>query len=805
MITIITGSSTMEPFKKYVIPLLKANQVEFQFQGLNKPFPPEGICLFMGGAAIDSIRGYEDEHKILTPKSLSIAKARMQTWHYSPGMDQDVRQIMFSYDPNIISIDPTKEPEIIWDVQKACRLEKTGSTEPEYGDYQWVTGKGLLAYILGLKKFILQTGTPAVASIDLETMGLQPFGTHESQWDRDDDGLIIIPEEKRILTISFTFNSGSAFVYKVPDDGQLGEDARLALTHLSNPAWFKLVGANLKFDIVWIAEKWGIWLGNQTIDTTIVGALLNENMSNSLNNHAKLFTKLGGYDDPFNLSWNKAHMEIPLEAKPEEFIKYAGGDTDACFRLYPIFKKKLLGDERLTRFYLRVLQPAAKVFAKMEQRGVCVDIEQYDAVEAAVRKDIKELHKQLLEHVPKRIQLKHREPDGSVKMKASVIKDLMFSPMGFDLTPILETPKGGVSTAKNHLAMFEDHPDAKDFIQQMNLYNQAQKTLTTYVVGFKKHLRADGMFHPSYNLARADYGRGDSGTVTGRTSTSDPAYQTIPKHTKYAKLLRSVFVTPPGMVGICIDFSQGELRIFCTLANELNMIQAYNDGIDMHMVTGAEAYGTTLEIAMELPKAEKKALRQNGKAGNFGLIYDISAKGFVIYARDTYGVHMTLQEAEDFQSRFFTKYPAVKTYHNTQKDYAKDNGFVRSPLGRVRHLPLIDATNSQARGTAQRQSINSPTQATLSDFGLMAMVEMDRRHPEFWFMGFVHDDLQAYVPEDNWKEWALELQDVMENLPLKETFNFEMPVTMQADIEMYEENMANINEYPDLKALTNAN
>lgn len=990
-LTIVTASDRLEAFEKYVIPLLMGNEVSASFQGVDEPLPPTGAVMVMGNAALDALR----ETGLIKPKNMSMAVARTHAFE---------GRVFVTYDPNLIYMNPSSEPDILWDLQKVCRLLKTGSIEPTLGDYQWTPYSTILQTVKSFMKATEEAkSAPTVVSLDLETMGLSPFVVG-----------------KDILTLSLTFEYGKSLVYKVPAGGAPDPEVLLALKMLSDPYYFKLIGANLKFDINWIREKWGITFLNQVFDTTIVGALLNENISNSLNVHAKLHTAIGGYDDSFNLSHDKAHMEVALEQDPDGFLKYAGGDTDAVYRVYPIFKKKLLEDKALTNFYTKVLQPATKVFAKMEGRGVVVDIDQYNEVESVVRKEIKGLYAELIDFVPRRIQLKHREKTGQVKLKPRVIVDLMFSPMGFDLKPKMLTPGGDVSTAKEHLQMFADEPAAAEFIGKMAQFNQAEKTLSTYILGFKKHLRADGKFHPTYNLCRADYGNGrEEGTVTGRTSASDPAYQcqpghsliltdrgyrrldeiligdivmthdgswrsvtvkydngikpvfrlttksgkavlatgnhpiltssgwvplefitlvdrvmtygkasgsdksdlwgdegysevrhsvpgqldlpvqvwggdrrvrgepafgeyqklrtperqeqaqslakrlgeklkkwlnsvrvkeaaltldvdeedlvdgfheesvfaleyvadmqtwgisidgshsyvsngivvhnTTPKHTKYSKLLRTVFVPPPGMVGIGVDFSQGELRIFATLANETVMIAAYNQGIDVHMITGASAYGASLEEVMLLPEADRKKIRQGGKAGNFGLIYLISPEGFVVYARNTYGVAMTVPKAEEFQDTFFGTYPSIPKYQAAQIAYAKQHGKVVSPLGRVRHLPMIKSSNFSSRGDSERQSVNSPTQATLSDLGLMAMVEMDRRHPDFWFFGFVHDDLQAYVPADTWEYWAGELKSVMENLPLKENFGWRLPLTMQADISMFTTNMGEAVEYP---------
>jgi DNA polymerase I-like protein with 3'-5' exonuclease and polymerase domains len=139
----------------------------------------------------------------------------------------------------------------------------------------------------------------------------------------------------------------------------------------------KITGANWKFDAVWILHHWGILCTNQKFDTGMVGGLLDENRSNSLNLHAKVYTQMGGYDDDFNHKYDKSRMDLVIEDDPEGFLTYAGGDTDACLRVTHHLKKELIEDKRLANFYMNLLQPASQVFAKLEHRGVYVDVRRW--------------------------------------------------------------------------------------------------------------------------------------------------------------------------------------------------------------------------------------------------------------------------------------------------------------------------------------------------------------------------------------------------------------------------------------------
>ena len=556
--------------------------------------------------------------------------------------------------------------------------------------------------------------------------------------------------------------------------------------------------------MVWILEHWGILCTNQKFDTGMVGGLLNENRSNSLNLHAKIYTSMGGYDDDFNFKHKKDRMDIVAAEYPDDFLTYAGGDTDACLRVTHALKDELVSDKALANFYINLLQPASEVFAKLEHRGVYVDEKQYDKLQKQCEAELEEFHEKAVKMIPRKLRIKHDldhkfDIENLVLTKHSIIKEFLFTKRGLNLKPQLYTAKAKdktwqyASTTAEHLEMFRKNEDAAAFIEAYGGFNSAKKTLSTYIIGFRKHLRVDGKFHPSYNMYKGDFGGDDdSGTVTGRLSARDPAYQTIPKHTKWAKPLRTVYVAPPGMAILKLDYSQGELRVAACVADEPNMIAAYKKGIDMHLKTGAETFGVSLEDAIKMVETgdpKVKAIRQGGKAGNFGLLYGMKEHGFIDYAWNTYGVDFTMEEATAARDGFFRLYPGLEQWHREYKALARHQKYIRNPLGRIRHLPLISSRNQKVRAQAERQSINSPIQSCLSDMMLLAMVEIDRRYPDLHMFGMTHDEMQCYVAVDEVDLWAKRISDIMSNLPL-DMFGWYPQLEFVADAEWSTTNLA---------------
>lgn len=157
--------------------------------------------------------------------------------------------------------------------------------------------------------------------------------------------------------------------------------------------------------------------------------------------------------------------------------------------------------------------------------------------------------------------------------------------------------------------------------------------------------------------------------------------------------------------------------------------------------------------------------------------------GFQEYARDQYGVILTTQQAAAFRDAFFKMYPGLLDYHKQYKAMAKSDGYIRSPLGRIRHLPLIDSFDRSVASKQERQAINSPIQATLSDMTQWAMSELDRRKPDLYMFGMTHDSISMYVNEDEVPETAILVRDTMENLPF-EKVGWKPQLVFLADIEV---------------------
>ncbi len=698
------------------------------------------------------------------PKNKSITSLRG-----SPIEHEGVTYFV-TFDVGACNLDPAKPTEIIWDTQLAVRYMMTGSVLPEEtGEYTYADDLDAVQQYVDWK--FEQTGKRVDVSVDLETMGLYPWY-----------------DDKDIVSLSATVEAGVADILYFPTLGQpikplhglTGDHTKLweQINWLFNSEKISVRGANLKFDLIWIWVKWKMKCTNFRFDTMLVGTLLNENISNSLNTHAKVYTSMGGYDDIFNSIYDKGHMElVPLQP----FREYAGGDSDACHRTASVLRRDLLKNPRLAHFYVKVLHPAARAFEKIERRGVVVDLKRYKELDKVLIEYIASMTEEMLLMLPAKLRAKFADKFEIQRKKEknlftpAILSAYFFTDDGLNLkaqmlTPITQKP----STSHEHLMMFEDHPKAGPFVVKLKDLNSALKTKQTYVDGFMKHLRPDGKFHPTYMLHRgAMYdNEDDAGTVTGRSSARDPAIQTLPKVTKWAKSLRYCYTAPEDMVVVELDYQQGELKIAACLADEPRMIAAYKEGMDLHSITAAKLNGWSLEdfMALELADPERfEEMRRNGKVGNFGLIYGMSAQGYREYARTAYGVILSAVEADQQHEAFFELYVGLLGWHASYINHAKQHGEVVSPLGRVRRLPLIHSPDRKAASHAGRQAINSPVQGALSDMCLWSIGLFEEMYPEAdMLVGMTHDSVYGYCYPDMAPLWVPRMAQIMENLPLHE-------------------------------------
>ncbi len=611
--------------------------------------------------------------------------------------------------------------------------------------------------------------------------------------------------KSKLLTVQLTWEEGKAVSIPINYPRYEREVQKLTkkdkarikaqLKKLLENKKVRVFGHNYKADYLYLLGKLGIDTATFSDDTMLMVHMHDENMlSKSLTDCIRRFVPaMSGYSDDFDrdpIHQGKSRMDL---VDPQDMMMYGCGDTDATFRLWAHMRALLKKDKNLYRCYKRVKMPATRSFCKIEQSGFDVSKRLLSTFETKIRKHQNAEYARLVAMVPSHIRKEYLEDSGnpSITRGAFLIRFLFgkkstgglgFKPRVFTKsTKMLKDKNMRVpsTSTKDHFPYFlGEHP----FIEGIIDFVKNEKMLGTYVgserdnTGFYKYI-FDDKIRPSYLLHR---------TVTGRTASANPNGQNFPKRGMFAKDYRKIFIAPRGYCLVEVDYSQVELRIAAMMANEPTMLEIYARNGDIHAATAAKTMGVTLEEFMKLPKKERGFKRFQAKAINFGFLYGMWWKSFIVYAKTDYGIDFTEEEAQKIRNDFFDLYKNLEPWHAAVKDFVNTNGYVKSYDGGIRHLPNIFSPEQSIAKMAERQAVNSPVQAQASNLGLIAMARIQRYvDPELVdIKGFIHDALICLVPEDRAIEAILEIKKQMENLPLKEMFGWQPSIPLMAEAEI---------------------
>lgn len=568
---------------------------------------------------------------------------------------------------------------------------------------------------------------------------------------------------------------------------------------LENPNIQKM-GHNIKFDHMMI-RKLGINMQNIKHDTQMMAFGVDENMmSKTLDDCVRVWVpQMSGYADDFNTHVDKSRMfDVPPDdilnedgsVKVYGMLKYAGGDTDATFRLaralYPILRR----EPTQWNVYERIHMPALMAFAnRLERFGMVIDQDALRTLSGDVKAWLKEEYRALIRMVPPAVRRKHLEK-GLAFSRDQFVRDTLFSADGFNLKPQVFTKSTedldddrkvpSVST-KDHMPYFVTRKDAAGtFVTRLIEYQKTSKMDSTYCgdesegTGFWQYLSTDGRIFPSFSLHK---------TNTGRTASSDPNGQNFPKRGKWAKPFLKVFKPNPGYRFVAADLSQIELRIAAWESQDQTMLRIYREDGDIHMMTAAATMRLTPEEFMLQDAAVRKFKRFGAKGTNFGYVYGMGYRGFRTYAKTQYGLDYTEREAQDMRNLFFETYSGLPEWHRRRKEEARRFGFVSSLHGAIRHLPSIFSNDEGVAAMAERQAVNAPVQRFGSDLGVMALTRLSwQADPEIMRpVGFVHDQVICEAKIGHELETVNALVWAMENPPLQEWFGITSPIPIKAE------------------------
>lgn len=420
-----------------------------------------------------------------------------------------------------------------------------------------------------------------------------------------------------------------------------------------------------------------------------------------------------------------------VKSLAEEFLPAASGEAaQDTAALIPVLTEKLQ-ERNLISLYREMELPLTENLARMEFTGVALDEAMLEEVTEEIQKKVTVLEQKAWDQAGESFNLNSPKQLGV----------LLFEKLGL---PIIKKTKTGYSTDVNVLqALQGEHP----LIETLLEYRQLSKLLSTYLLGLKPLLNPEtGRIHTHFN---------QMATVTGRLSSAEPNLQNIPTRTEVGKRMREMFVPGKGYdLLLSCDYSQVELRVMASIAQDELLLDSFRHGQDVHARTASEIFGVPLEEVTPY-------MRSKAKTVNFGIIYGISDFGL---ARQ---LGVPRSEAAEYINNYFARYTGVKKYMEQEKQKARELGYVETLFGRRRYLPDIKSSNFNRRSFAERTAINTPIQGTAADIIKVAMLKVEEALRQAGLKSRVllqvHDELVLEVTDGEKEQAAKLVKDAMEH------------------------------------------
>ena len=550
--------------------------------------------------------------------------------------------------------------------------------------YQWVnsaTGRRLL-----LEKLMRQNSV----CFDTETTGLDAL-------------------QAELVGIAFSWEQKKGYYLALPPERAAAQIILEEFRPFFENEEIEKIGHNLKFDLK-VLLKYDLKVAGPLYDTMIAHYLINPDMRHNmdilaetyLNYSPQSITELIGKKGK-----NQGSMrDVPLDQQTQ----YAVEDADITLQLKHHFEKEL-AEADTTALFKTVELPLVQVLTDMEAEGINLNVKFLKELSKTLNADISILEKDIFEEVGETFNL------ASPKQLGVIL---------FEKLKLVDKPKktktGQYSTAEDILSyLSKEHPIVAKILEWRSL----QKLENTYVSALPNDLNPNTKrIHTVYNQAVA---------ATGRLSSNNPNLQNIPIRTPRGQEVRKAFIPRDNdHILMAADYSQIELRIIAALSKDPAMVKAFQNNEDIHAATAARVFDVSLE---EVTREQ----RSNAKTVNFGIVYGVSAFGL------SQQTNLNRSESKELIDTYYERYPQLKQYISDQVNFARENGYVATVLGRRRYLKDINSQNAVVKGAAERNAVNAPIQGSAADIIKLAMIQIHQKiKNENWqskMLLQVHDEL----------------------------------------------------------------
>ena len=579
---------------------------------------------------------------------------------------------------------------------------------------------------MATKLFVKNLLNQSSVCFDTETTGLNPLTAE-------------------LVGIAFSWEASKGFYVPFPEDKNEAHSLIEELRPFFENETIEKIGQNLKYDIKVLA-KYNIEVKGKLFDTMLAHYLINPDMRHNMDVLAETYlnyTPISITDLIGKKGKNQLSMrDVPLEKQTE----YAVEDADITLQLKEHFQKEL-GEANTQKLFDEIEIPLLRVLANMELEGINLDIDFLNSLAEELNNDIASLEKKIYNAAGEEFNI------ASPKQLGVIL---------FEKMKLVDKPKktktGQYSTAEDVLSyLAKDHEIVKHILD----YRGLSKLKSTYIDALPQQVEEHtGHVHTYYMQTVA---------ATGRLSSNNPNLQNIPIRTERGRQVRKAFIPRnEHYTLLAADYSQIELRIIAALSEEETMIEAFKNGEDIHASTASKVFNVPLtEVTREQ--------RSNAKTVNFGIIYGVSAFGL------SNQTNLTRSESKELIDTYYATYPKLRDYIQDQVDFARDNGYVQTVLGRRRYIKDINSRNAVVRGAAERNAVNAPIQGSAADIIKIAMIRIHEKLQAGNFKSKmllqVHDELvfDIYKPE-------LEEMKALIKSEMESAYKLEVPLDVELDI-----------------------
>lgn len=547
-------------------------------------------------------------------------------------------------------------------------------------------------------------------------------------FDTETTGLDALSAE--LVGISFSFEPGKGYYVPFPQNREEAQSIIDEFKDFFESESILKIGHNLKYDYK-VLYKYGVRPNGKHFDTMIAHYLLNPDMQhgmdalaeNYLNYKPMPIENLIGKKGKNQLTFDKVNLDDQKE--------YAVEDSDITLQLKYFFEPQLT-ETKTDKLFEDIEMPLMEVLADMEIEGIRLDKNILAEQSKTISVEIQNLEKKIYLDAGEEFNLNSPKQLG----------DILFDKLKLD-SKAKKTKTGQYATGEEILIKLKDkHPVINDILD----YRQLQKLQSTYVDALPKEVREDtGRVHTTFMQTVA---------ATGRLASVNPNLQNIPVRSEEGRKIRKAFVAKDeNSVLISADYSQIELRIIAHLSGDPAMLEAFNNGEDIHKSTAAKVFKIK-------PEEVTREQRSRAKAVNFGIIYGVSSFGL---AEQT---SLSRSEAKQLIDTYYETYPVLKDFIDNSIHKARENGFVETILGRRRYLRDINSRNAIVRGHAERNAVNAPIQGSAADVIKIAMINLQKKLKKDFktkMLLQVHDELIFDVPKSELETVKPVIKETMES------------------------------------------